>query len=430
MLKRKKRRELKYSVLGLFFFCSIFVLSAQQSNKVKLLEQKRVEALKEIAITNKLLSETSKNAKLSLNRLHLLMGQIVSRKKMIDLLQEEIKELDKHVEETEEQIKKISKHIEKSKKDYVHSISLIKRHNKTLDKLLFILAADDFAQGVRRTRYLREYATWQKQQVKEIIEEQKKLKETKKDLDTTLDKKKLLVKESKEEAIKLRKQQEEKKQQVFLLNQKEKELSAQLRKKKKQAAELNRQIEKQITYEIKLAEDARRKTMTKRKSSDKSKKEEIIDEPKRDTYAMTTTEAKLSSSFAANKGRLPYPVTGSHVIVSAFGNQKHKELKYVRTNNNGIDIQTSANSDARSVFKGVITKIFSVPGYNTSVIVRHGNYLTVYCNISEVYVRSGERVNTGQKIGKIFTDKDTGDTVMHFQLWKEKSKQNPALWIR
>ena len=147
-------------------------------------------------------------------------------------------------------------------------------------------------------------------------------------------------------------------------------------------------------------------------------------------YAMTKAEKRLSDDFASNKGRLPYPVSGRHTIVATFGEQQHQELKYVRTNNSGIDIQTSPGADARAVFNGEVTRVFVVPGYNNSVIVRHGNYLTVYSNLSQVYVKAGDKVSTRQAIGKIFTDTEDGNaTILHFQLWKEKTKLNPAPWL-
>ena len=147
-------------------------------------------------------------------------------------------------------------------------------------------------------------------------------------------------------------------------------------------------------------------------------------------YAMTKEEKQLSDNFANNKGKLPYPVTGSHFIVSPFGEQQHQDLKYVRTNNNGIDIQTTSGAEAIAVFKGEVTRIFTIPGYNHSVIVRHGNYLTVYSNLSQVYVKAGDHVSTKQSIGKIYSDPDNGNsTILHFQLWKEKTKLNPAPWL-
>ena len=205
-----------------------------------------------------------------------------------------------------------------------------------------------------------------------------------------------------------------------------------LRKKQQQANALNRQIEEQIAKEIARAEAEAKQggTNAKGKNTDKtSTRQERIADTK-GGYAMTKEERKLSNDFADNRGRLPYPVAGRYTIVGTFGEQQHQELKYVRTNNSGIDIQTTPGADARAVFKGEVTRVFVVPGYNNSVIIRHGNYLTVYSNLSQVYVKAGDKVNTCQTIGKIFSDAENGNaTILHFQLWKEKTKLNPSLWL-
>lgn len=147
-------------------------------------------------------------------------------------------------------------------------------------------------------------------------------------------------------------------------------------------------------------------------------------------YAMTREEKVLSSSFAQNRGALPVPVTGRYALVGRFGQQQHENLVYVTTNNNGVDIRTDTGADARCVFNGVVTKVFVVPGYNSSVIVRHGNFLTVYSNLSRVYVKAGDQIGTRQAIGKIYFDAEDGNqAILHFQVWKETTKQNPESWV-
>ena len=223
--------------------------------------------------------------------------------------------------------------------------------------------------------------------------------------------------------------------------QKQKQLKEELRKKQQQANALNRQIEKQIAEEIARAEaEAKAARERERRAREKAKaegkepvKEPVQEERVADTkggYAMTRAEKKLSDDFAGNRGRLPFPVAGRYTIVGTFGEQQHQELKYVRTNNSGIDIQTNPGAEARAVFNGEVTRVFVVPGYNNSVIIRHGNYLTVYSNLSQVYVKAGDKVSTRQTIGKIFTDTESGNaTILHFQLWKEKTKLNPTPWL-
>lgn len=451
-----------------FFWLVIFieitvVLWGQNSSKVRQLEQQRKAALAEIEMTNQLLQETKTTAKNSLNRLNLLSQQISSRKKVINLLNQEMNEIDKQMTEIKSEINRLNKELNTKRANYGKSAqSLYKRHSSQ-DKLLFILSAESFAQSIRRMRYLREYAGWQKRQATEIIDKRKEIAEKQSELEKTRSAKQLLLGTRQEENKKLEAEEANQKTEVQQLGKKQKELQAQLTKKKRQAEALNRQIEKQIAEEIAraeaeakaarekaereqrqrlLAERGRNKTAKKNTSetgkTKTEKKNPETPEPIRtervaDTkggYAMTREEKKLSDSFADNRGRLPYPIAGKHTIVASFGEQQHQELKYVRTNNSGIDIQTSPGADARAVFNGVVTRVFVVPGYNNSIIIRHGNYLTVYSNLSQVYVKAGDRVTTRQAIGKIFTDTEEGNTtILHFQLWKEKTKLNPQPWL-
>lgn len=321
---------------------------------------------------------------------------------------------------------------------------LYKRHSAQ-DKLLFVLSAETFSQSLRRIRYLQEYADWQKRQAKEIIAKQQEIDLKKQEMEKTRAEKRALLGTRQEESKKLQSEEAVQKEEVQQLNKKQKDLKAELRKKQKQAEALNRQIEKLIAEEIaraeaearaarEKAERAAREQAAKRKSSggntaDKPMREERVAATK-GGYAMTKEERQLSDNFGSNRGKLPYPVTGRYTVVATFGEQQHSELKYVRTSNSGIDIQTAPGADARAVFNGVVTRVFVVPGYNNSVIVRHGNYLTVYSNLSQVYVKAGDAVSTRQALGKIYSDPEEGQaTILHFQLWKEKTKLNPLPWL-
>ena len=426
-----------------YFWFVIFVLSvgsvsAQNSARVRELEKQRKAALAEIEMTSQLLDETRQTARNSLNRLNLLSKQILSRKQVISLLNQEIGEIDKQIAASRRNISQLERELENKRQNYGKSVQSIYKRRSSQDKLLFILSADNFAQSLRRMRYLREYADWQKKQASEIIGKQKEIAGKQKELEKTRAEKNALLGAREDESRKLQTEESSQKEEVQQLNRKQKQLQADLKKKKQQADALNRQIEKQIAEEIARAE---RNRLAREKAAASGKKvpetkpeaEPVREERVADTkggYAMTKAEKRLSDDFASNKGRLPYPVSGRHTIVAAFGEQQHQELKYVRTNNSGIDIQTAPGTDARAVFNGEVTRVFVVPGYNNSVIVRHGNYLTVYSNLSQVYVKAGDKVSTRQAIGKIFTDTEDGNaTILHFQLWKEKTKLNPAPWL-
>lgn len=434
------------------FVCSAGIVFAQQSVQVKQLEKQRKEALAAIELTNRLLKETAETAQTSLNRLNLLTQQIVSRKKVISLLNQEIREIDNQMAGMRREINKLEKELGNKRANYGKSIKSLYTRRSSQDKLLFIFSAESFTQSLRRMRYLREYADWQKRQAADIIEKQKEITRKQSALEKTKAEKQSLLGNREEEHKKLQSEEATQKETVQDLNRKQKELRAQLAKKKKQADALNRQIEKQIAEEIARAEAearaereraerarrAREKAAAAANTTGKAADETVPEAPIREErvadtkggYAMTKAEKRLSDDFAGNRGRLPYPVSGRHTVVATFGEQQHQELKYVRTNNNGIDIQTSPGGEARAVFNGVVTRVFVVPGYNNSVIIRHGNYLTVYSNLSDVYVKAGDTVSTRQAIGRIFSDTENGNaTILHFQLWKEKTKLNPQPWL-
>ena len=447
------------------FLVSGLVAFGQNSSKVKQLENQRKKALEEIEMTNQLLNETKKTARSSLNRLNLISNQILSRKKVISILNQEIGGIDTQINKMRREVNRLEQELKVKQKNYGKSAKGMYKRRKSQDKLLFILSADNFAQSLRRMRYLREFADWQKRQAAEIVVKQREIEEKRSALEKTRKNKQDLLGSRENENQKLQTEESSQKSEVQQLNKKQRDLQAQLKKKKQQADALNQQIEKQIAIEIARAEEEARiaRQNAERERAEKARlareareirkkqaaasgkkiveeKEEPEPEPEpiraervaevKGGYAMTREEKKLSDNFAGNKGRLPFPVTGRHTIVGTFGEQQHQDLKYVRTNNSGIDIQTSPGADARAVFNGEVTRVFVVPGYNNSVIVRHGNYLTVYSNLSQVYVKAGDRVSTRQSIGKIFTDTEDGNaTILSFQLWKEKTKLNPATWL-
>jgi septal ring factor EnvC (AmiA/AmiB activator) len=424
----KQRHILYYLTFSLLLSLSA---GAQTSPKIKELERQRKNALKEIEVTTRLLSEVKRTTSNALHWIQLLNGQIDARLRYISLLKNEISALDENLKTVEQNIRSLEKELSFKKQKYASSLRKMQNNRKMQDKILFILSADNFSQSYRRIRYLKEYAQWQKIQAKEIISKQQELQRQKDVLKAgRKTKSQLLAEEEKQRSV-LQKEEKVKEAEVTGLKKKEKTLQTDLAQKRRQAEALNRQIEKAIAEEIRRAEAERKAAEEKAKT--KGRPADPADRRIAETaggYAMTREERSLSVDFSGNKGKLPFPLKGSYRIVSRFGIQKHQEIKNITINNNGIDIQTTPGNDACAVFAGVVTSVFIVPGYNNSVIVRHGNYLTVYSNLKEVYVKSGSRVSTGQAIGKIFTDEEDGNsTILHFELWKEQTKLNPEGWL-
>ena len=408
---------MRFSIVILFLlvFSPLF---AQQSAPVKKLENERQKLMQEMELTTRLLNENKKTTTTALNRLNLLAQQIASRKEIIGLLNNEITSIDEEIFSREKQIHDLEKNLEQKKKNYVEAIQKIYIKKNSQDNLLLILSAENFTQSFRRILYLREYSNWRKTQACEIKERQAIVNEEKNNLLRTKEEKNVLLGERKKEEIKLSKEESYKKEEIKSLQSNQKKLQNELAKKKKQAADLNKKIEKIIAEEVEKARKEAQKKGTNRAAETKG------------GYAMTKEEKALSSNFVKNKGKLPFPLKGAYKIVSHFGVNNYKEIKNVSVNNNGIDIETTSGNEARAIFEGVVSRVFTLPGYNNSVIIRHGNYLTLYSYIDQVYVKQGEKVKTGQALGKIHTNKENGNaTILHFELWREQTSQNPLPWL-
>jgi septal ring factor EnvC (AmiA/AmiB activator) len=425
----RKTREIQLPAAGIF--------------SVQELENQRKKTLEDIELTSRLLRETSANARNSLNRLNLLSQQLLSREKILKILEQEVAAIDVKIKAINNDVDILNKDLAKTKENYAKSMKNQQQEHRTAQyKILLILSAENLSQSYRRMRYLREYSNWQKKEAGRIINKQNEIVRRKAELEKTRNDKRKLLTQREQENKNLVTEKQLQQKEVRELNKKQKNLQTQLQQKKKEATALNHQIEALITEDIANSEkisSATSKTATASDSATSRSRKSTTPETASKTrtaktaasYRMTETELHLSKDFAGNKGRLPYPLTGKFTIISTFGEHQHRELSYVRTNNDGIDLQTTSGAEACAVFKGVVTRIFVMPGYNNNVIVRHGNYLTVYSNLIQVYVRAGDVVETRQPLGKIFSDTEKGnETILHFQIWKERTKLNPTAWMR
>lgn len=405
--------KMKYVTIILFLLLSAFPLLSQD-NSVNELRQKRKAALEAINEAQSQLAEAQKKSKSSLSDLQLITAQIRARREAISLLDKEVTQIERQQKNIGKEIAELEKELDKKRENYAKAMRSIYSKRSGYDKIIFILSASSLNQTYRRMRYLREYSSWRKLQAEEIVSRQQELERKRQELQKSKEEKEALIAERRGETAKLQAQEEDQKTIVAQLKKEEKAIRAELQQRKKQADALNRQIEKLI------AEDTK-----------ESVKKANVKADTKGGYAMTKVEKELSDDFAKNKGRLPFPLSGSYLIVGHFGPQQHPQLKYVKIDNKGIDIQTKPGTDARAVFTGTVTKVVVIPGYSThSVIVRHGNYLTVYSNLSSVYVKTGDAVSTRQALGKITSDASDGNrTVLNFQIWKETTKQDPELWL-
>lgn len=417
-----------------FFYIILIAMilpSLIQAQSVSDLENQRKQALKELETMNKMLNETKKSQRSSLNKLSILNKNIQERKKLIERIGTEISKLDSEVNRLSRERRTLNNRLTTLKKDYARMIQEAHINRSVYSKIMFILSAETFDQSYRRMRYLQEYANFRKIQVAQIQKTTEELNKKTEELNKTRLTKTEVVKSKQTETQKLT--DDQKKENVVLsdLKKKEKKLQADVKVQQRKANELNNKIQRLIAEEIRKAEEAQKKKVQK-KTATETKSTKPATTSKSTTAAtstLTKEEALISGNFAGNSGRLPWP-TDRGFISGHYGVQPHPVLKHVTTNNKGIYIQTPSGTNARAVFEGEVTQRFSIPGSNNAVIVKHGDYRTVYANLTSIYVNVGDKVSAKQSIGKIYTDDENDNkTELYFQIWKGKQLLNPESWI-
>ena len=402
-------------------------VSAQTTQKIKELENQRNELQQQIAESETLLRSTKKDVKSQLDNLALINGQIADRKKYINAIERDVKSLNNEINALQRQLKTLQRDLKDKKDKYESSVQYMYRNKSIHEKLLFIFSADNLSQTYRRMRYVREYANYQRLQAIEIERKQKQVNVKKAELETTREAKEKLLEEGEAEKKKLEKQEKEKQGILNGLKRKQRGIQSEINKKRRSANKLNAQIDRLIEQEIekarKRAEEEARKAG--KKAGEKSAGKQPVQKGTVDKFRMNSEDRQLSGTFESNKGRLPMPITGPYVIVGRYG--QYAVTKNVRLDNKGIDIRGKEGAKARAVFDGEVSAIFKYNGLS-NVLVRHGNYISVYCNLSSVSVAKGSKVKARDEIGVIQKDA-SGNAVLHFQLRKETTKLNPEVWL-
>ncbi len=385
----------------IFFFILLFFTSHLDAQTLSELQNERKKTEESIALTNKLINENKKHKNQELSQLKLINRKINYRKKLISDIDKENKTLAEIIEHKEIIIESYAADLESQKENYAELLRYIWTRRSTQDQLMYILAGNDITQMYRRFRYLNEFAGYQKAQATAIQELSHRLTLERDSLNLQKEQQTKLLAKYSNEREKLQSEQNIKEKQVKSLDKKEEKLRKQLAEQQKKRDELKKFVDRLIAEEAK-----------------KAKK----------TNMKLTPEQKLTSSqFIGNKGKLPWPVA-SGIIDEPFGKHKHDQFSRVEVENDGIDILTDQESNARSVFDGEVISVNALPGYNKGLIIQHGEYYTFYANLKEVYVKKGDMVSTKQSIGKIFTD-NAGKTLIHFEVWIDFKPQNPASWL-
>lgn len=375
------------------------------------LEKRKKKLQQEIRLTNKLLKETRKNKDLSVDELLKLKSKINSRTNLIAAMSSEMRLINKEITSNNREIIELEQELKSLKEEYAKIIYYAYKHRSSYDKIMFVFASKDVNQAYKRLKYIQQYSEYRKRQANEIVATQNELEQKIIALKQSKEEKAVLVSLEKQEKENLALEKSEQESIVQKLQGKEQELKNKLKKKEQAKRKLQKAIQRIIEEEIRKAREAAKKSGKTTKG-----------------FPMTPEALKLSNSFASNKGKLPWPVTQG-VITGQFGKHPHPVLEGIVVNNNGIDISTTKGATARAVFAGVVSSVAIIPGEGKVVMIRHGEYLTVYSYMSEVFVSKGDKIDLKQDLGVLVNEAGKSKTQVHLEIWKGMTKLNPKYWI-
>ena len=449
-----------------------------ETASIKGLKNERAQIKKQIVAQQQKLRKNERDVKERLKNLMVINSEIADKRRTIDTIRRDITHLDGNITKLNSQLDVLGKELNDRKQKYVKSMRYMHRNRSIQSQLMFIFSAKNFSQMYRRMRFMREYASYQRAQGEEVKTKQAEVTEKHQQLTATKKQKSNLLYKGEQERLSLEGKQVEQQKVVNTLQKQQKTIQGIIAQQQKRDAAINAQIDRLVAIEVekarqraiaeakrkaaeeakraeaerkrkaeelarkqaelarkqKEAEAAKRKAEEQRNEEDRKaiaeakKLEREVEVAKKEQakpliYNLDSEDRRISGSFESNRGRLPMPITGGYRIVSHFGQYNVEGLNNVRLDNKGINILGSAGAKARSIFDGEVSAVFSMGGV-TGVMVRHGSYISVYCNLSSVSVHRGQKVSARQVLGSVGQD-----NILQFQLRKERAKLNPEAWL-
>ena len=398
-----------YTTVIFALLMSCFTVSAQ-SDRQKELEAQRQQKLREIKVMNALLSTKKKEEKSAITLIEDLNYKVSTRKNLIRITNEQANLLTREINANQKEITSLRTQLQELKDDYAAMVVKSYKSKSEQSKVMFLLSSDNFQQAYKRLQYIRQYREYQKEQGEAIKTKTKELQELNIQLSKQKEDKKKLIEENRVAKRQLEKEVKEREVLMASIKSDMSKFASQIKKKKQEADRLDKEINRLIREAI----AASNKKAGKKSSTGK--------------FVLTPEAKKLAANFESNKGKLGWPVSRG-VIKAKFGKGRSLTDSSVEVNNPGVKIATEINADVKAVFNGEVSKIVIVKNGNPAIIIRHGNYLTIYTNLSKIKVKSGEKITTGQVIGEVFTNKRNGETLLGFRIYKNSQKLNPKYWL-
>jgi len=388
-------------LFGLFLVSAVSGFSQTGLDKVR---KVRENTLKEIELANKMLEETKSKTKQSLQEIDLINEKLKKRQQVLLNLATETAIVEGTIEEYENQIRLLDRQINALKSLYAKMVIQSYKRKWKDNFIIYLMSADNMNQFYQRIRFFKTYSSYIKSQKLQTEALKVQYLEKKEGLLRHKAEKDRLLRSTRKEVATIQDEGSKKRKLVSELKGRQAEIEKDLKEKERLAKRLDNEMTKILDAE-------------RRKTSRGTVK-----------AGMTPVEQIIATDFEKNRGRLPWP-TQHGIITGKYGEHQHPDFKSVKVRNDGIYISTLQGESARAIFKGVVSKVFSIPGQNYTVIIRHGSYFTLYHNLTEVRVKAGQNVDVKEVIGKVFTDPETKETTLYFQVWKETERSDPEIWL-
>ncbi len=400
---------------GLFFFCLFSLISFNQlfsqisSDQQKKLEAQRTKLMNEIKQINNLLFSNTKIRKNAIDEVEDIQVRLNVRSELIKVTNMQANLLIRRININQRNIDTQRKELDELKKEYAKMIQKSYASKSLQNRLMFLFSSENFLQAYRRIQYLKQYARYRRNQGLEIAEKTKLLQNLNKILIEENEIKIRLINENRVVQQKLAEEQKKQQDLINTLRVKQKSLKLKIAKKQKQREKINKEINRLIREAIAESNRISGKTV-------------------KDVFQLTPESKLIAKNFQENKGRLPWPLEKG-VITQGFGRQRHPVVKTTIIQSNGVTISTEPFAKVRAVFDGEVMSIIIIKGSNPSVLIRHGSYITLYTNLSKLYVKKGEKVSSKQVIGEVFTNQQTGKTQLQFGIFNNIKALNPKDWV-
>tara|TARA_B100001173_G_scaffold139220_1_gene120796 strand:+ start:140 stop:1405 length:1266 start_codon:yes stop_codon:yes gene_type:complete len=403
--QKKNIKKISFFLILNFLGSSIFIMNAQ-NQKIKELENKRMELKKEIQQINSLLIDNSKTTKIAYGDLENISIKINRNQDLIRITNQQINLLTNQISNNENQVQELNLIVEKAKDDYSKMVFNSYKSRLKESKLMFLLSSENFLQALKRTQYMNQYSVNRRNYANSISFNIKEIELINDTIIKNIGKKEDLLNQNQIEKKKLSDEKSKQNNLINGLKSKEKAYRNQIDKKQKLSKQLDFEIDRLIKEAI--------------KESNNNSEENV--------FRLTPEAKTLAKNFLSNKGNLPWPVERG-VIIQKFGLQPHPIVRTTKIQSNGIVIATTKNASVRTVFNGTVLSVLKFKSSNLTVLIRHGDYITAYKNLSKVYIEKGEEVNALQIIGNTFDNNDDSKTTLQFSIFKNTTALDPYLWI-